>query len=116
MYPYTGIQKNVPSIEITNFESEFIAVKRASECVRGLRYKLGIFGIPADGTAFSFGDNQLVLCNIPMLVSTLKKKAQNIANPFMREGCASDECRTNYVHTSLNFSDLMTDSLSGEKR
>ena len=48
--------------------------------------------------------------------SILKKKAQSIVYHFVREGCAADEWRISYVHTSLNLADLMTKPLSGEKR
>ena len=51
-----------------------------------------------------------------MVFVLLKKKSQSIAYHFVREGCASDEWRTSYVHTSLNLADLMTKPLSGEKR
>ena len=108
--------KKMASIETSTFGSEFMAMKQATEYGRGLRYKLRMFGIPVDGPAFIFGDNQSVLCNTSMPESTLKKKAQSIAYHFVREGCAVDEWRTSYIHTSLNLADLMTKPLSGEKR
>ena len=75
-----------------------------------------MFGIPVDGPAFIFGDNQSVLINSSKPESTLKKKSQSIAYHFIREGCAANEWRTSYIHTSLNLADLMTKPLSGEKR
>ena len=75
-----------------------------------------MFGIPVDEPAYVYGDNQSVLVNSSAPESTLKKKSQSIAFHFVREGCAADEWRTTYIHTSLNVSDLMTKPLSGEKR
>ena len=71
--------KKMASIETSTFGSESMAMKQATEYVRGLRYKLRMFGIPVDGPAFIFGDNQSVLCNTSMPESALKKKAQSIA-------------------------------------
>ncbi|KAL7549088.1 hypothetical protein ACHAWF_012355 [Thalassiosira exigua] len=36
-------------------------MKQILEYVRGLRYKLCMFGIPVDEQVFVFGDNKLVL-------------------------------------------------------
>ena len=37
-----------------------LAMKHATEFVRGLRYKLRMMGIPVEEPAFVFGDNQSV--------------------------------------------------------
>ena len=75
-----------------------------------------MFGIPVDEPAFIYGDNQSVLINASAPEYILKKKSQSVAYHFVREGCAADEWRITYIHTSLNISDLMTKPLSGEKR
>ena len=58
-----------------------MAMKQATEYLRGLRYKLRMFGIPVEEPAFVYGDNQSVLVNASMPASTLKKKSQAIAIP-----------------------------------
>ena len=93
-----------------------MAMKHATEYLRGLRYKLQMFGIPVGEPAFVHGDNQSVLFNTTLLYSTLNKKSQSTAFHFVRDGCASDEWRTAYINNSLNVSYLMTKPLSGEKR
>ena len=67
---------------------EFVAMKQATEYVRGLRYKLRMMGIKVDEPSFVFGDNQSVLCNTTAPASTLKKKSNAIAYHFVREGVA----------------------------
>ena len=104
------------SIETSTFGSEFMAMKQVTEYLRGLRYKLRMFGIPVGEPAFVYGDNQSVLVNSSVPASTLKKKSQLIAFHFVREGCAADEWCTTYVNTNLNVADLMTKPLAGEKR
>ena len=108
--------KKLNSCETSSFGSEFVALKQATEYVRGLRYKLRMMGIPVDEPAFVFGDNQSVLCKTTVPGSTLKKKQYVLAYHFVREGVARDEWRTAYVNTDENLADLLTKPLSGPKR
>ena len=115
--PIYWMSKKQTSIETSSFGSEFIAMKQCCEQVRGLRYKLQMMGIPCEGPAYIYGDNQSVLANTTIPDSTLKKKSQSIAYHFVREGAARDEWRTAYVNTNDNESDLLTKLLpDGEKR
>jgi hypothetical protein len=92
-------------------------MKQATEYMRGLRFKLCMFGITVDEPAFVFGDNQSVLANTSALASTLNKKSNAIAYHFVREGCARDEWRTTYINMHENVVDLFTKPLpSGEKQ
>ena len=109
--------KKQNSVESSSFGSEFIAMKQCCEYIRGLRYKLRMMGIPCDGPAYIYGDNQSVLANTTRPDSVLKKKSQSIAYHFVREGAACDEWRTTYVNTHDNEADLLTKQLpNGEKR
>jgi len=109
--------KKQTSCETSTFGSEVVAMKQATEYVRGLRFKLRMMGIPVDEPAFVFGDNQSVLANTTAPASTLKKKSNAIAYHFVREGCARDEWRTAYINMHDNVADLFTKPLpSGEKR
>ena len=115
--PIFWSSKKQGSCETRTFGSEFVAMKQATEYVRGLRFKLRMFGITVDEPAFVFGDNQSVLANTSAPASTLKKKSNAIAYHFVREGCARDEWRTAYINTHENVADLFTKPLpSGEKR
>jgi hypothetical protein len=115
--PIYWTSKKQTSCETSTFGSEFVAMKQASEYVRGLRYKLRMMGIPVEEPTYIFGDNQSVLANTSAPESTLKKKSNAIAYHFVREGCARNEWRTTYINTHENPADLMTKPLpSGEKR
>ena len=52
------------TVEMYKFGSEFMAMKKATEYLRGLRYKLCMFGIPVDEPDFIYGDKQSVLINV----------------------------------------------------
>jgi hypothetical protein len=114
--PIYWSSKKQSSCETSTFGSEFVAMKKATEYVRGLRYKLRMMGITVDEPAFVFGDNQSVLANTSAPGSTLKKKSNAIAYHFVREGCARDEWRTAYINTDENVADLLTKPLAGPKR
>ena len=115
--PIYWSSKKQGSCETSTFGSKFVAMKQATEYVRGLRFKLQMFGITVDEPAFVFGDNQSVLANTSAPASTLKKKSNAIAYHFVREGCARDEWRTAYINTHENVADLFTKPLpSGEKQ
>ena len=51
------------TIETSTFGSKLMAMKQAEEYLRGLCYKLRMFGIPVDEPLFIYGDNHLVLVN-----------------------------------------------------
>ena len=86
--PIYWSSKKQTSCETSTFGSEFVAMKQATEYVRGLRYKLRMMGIKVDEPAFVCGDNQSVLCNTTAPTSTLKKKSNAIAYHSVREGVA----------------------------
>ena len=94
--------KKQGSIETSSFGSEFVAMKTVTEYIRGLRYKLRMFGIPCEECTFVYGDNQSVLANSSVPHSTLKKKSNSIAYHFVREWCARDEWRVTYIRSPDN--------------
>ena len=54
-------------------------MKTAVELVEALRYKLRMFGVPIDGAASVFCDNDAVYKNTVLPESTLHKKHHSIA-------------------------------------
>lgn len=105
IYWYSKTQKQ---IETGTFGAEFIAMKQCCEYVRGLRYKLRIFGINVLQPAFVYGDNQAVLKNVTLPESSLNKKCESIAYHFVREGVARGEWLCGYVPSEHNSSDTLT--------
>ena len=89
--PIYWLSKKQTSCETPTFGSEFVVMKQALEYVRGLQYKLWMFGIPVDEPAFVYGDNQSVLVNATDPSFQLTKKSNLIAYYFVREGFARDE-------------------------
>jgi len=90
-------------------------MKQACEYLRGLRFKLRIMEIPISDPCFVRGDNKSVLSNISIPSSMLKKKSNSIANHFVREGTARDECRFDYVKSCNNPADIPNSSRIGDQ-
>ena len=112
-----AFSKKQPGVETSSFGSEFMAMKVATEYVRGLRYKLRMMGIDIRGPCYVYGDNKAVLRNSALPDSQLKKKSNSIAFHHTREGSARDEWRITYINTDDNPADSQTKPLPyGAKR
>jgi hypothetical protein len=61
----------------------------AVELIESLWYKLHMFGIPIEGSADVFCDNQGVVCNSSMPESLLNKKHNAICYHHVQEACAA---------------------------
>ena len=109
--PVIWFSKRQNTVEMSTFGSEFIAMKIAMEMIEGLRYKLRMFGVPLDGPANVFGDNQSVISNASVPESPLKKKHVAICYHRVREACASGAIRIAKEDTESNLSDIFTKNL-----
>ncbi|KAL7540108.1 LOW QUALITY PROTEIN: hypothetical protein ACHAWF_008209 [Thalassiosira exigua] len=110
------LSKKQPTVETSVFGAEFVAMKNGMECLRGIRYKLRMMGVPVDYPSYIFGDNMSVVHNTQRPESVLKKKSNSICYHAVREAVAMGECLTGHISTHHNYADLLTKVLSGEKR
>ena len=62
------------TVESSRLVSEFIALRVATEMIEGFRYKIRTFGVPIDGPADVFCDNQSVVTNVSIPSYVLNKK------------------------------------------
>ena len=76
--PIMWYSKCQNSVESTSFGSKFIALRISIEMIEGLRYKLRMFGVPIDGPADVFFDNQSGVTNVSIPSSVLNKKHNSI--------------------------------------
>jgi hypothetical protein len=111
--PIVWYTKKQNTVETSTFGSEFVALKIATEMLRGLRYKLRMMGIPIAGPSYIYCDNNSVVINSSSPASTLKKKSNSIAYHCVRESVAADEQRVAYESTHTNLADLLTKPLNG---
>ena len=71
--PIHWFSKAQATVESSTFGAEFNAMRIAVEMIKSLRYKLRMFGVPLDGPANVFCDNEAVYKNTVIPESTLKK-------------------------------------------
>jgi hypothetical protein len=113
--PIVWFSKRQNTVETSTFGSEFIAARIAVELIEALRYKLRMFGIPLQGPANVFCDNNGVVVNASQPESTLKKKHNAIAYHRVREAAAAGTIRIAKEDTATNIADMLTKPLSGPR-
>ncbi|MGH3053397.1 MAG: Ty1/Copia family ribonuclease HI, partial [Gaiellaceae bacterium] len=113
--PILWFSKRQNTVETSTFGSEFVAMRIATELIQGLRYKLRMMGIPIEGAANVFCDNEAVVKNSTAPESTLKKKHNAISYHRVREAVASEMIRIAKEHTSTNLADMLTKPLPGPR-
>ena len=114
--PIHWYSKKQESVEASTFEPEFCALKTCVEMVEALRYKLRMFGVPIDGPADVFCDNEAVYINTVTPESVLKKKHHSISYHRCREAVASKTIRVSKQDTDKNLNDLFTKLLTASRR
>ena len=114
--PVIFYSKRQNSVETSTFSSEFTAMKQAVELVKALRYKLRMFGVPLEGPASMYCDNEAVYKNVSMPASVLNKKMHRITYHYCREAVALGTVRVAKEDTETNLSDLFTKVLSKQRR
>ena len=104
--------KRQNTVEISTFGSEFVAMRIAKDMAIALRYKLRMFGIPIDGPADVFCDNQGVVKNMSLPESVLSKKHNAINYHAVQEAVAAGIMRVAKEDGETNLADLLTKSLN----
>jgi hypothetical protein len=116
MAPIIWYSKKQNTIETSTFSSELVALRIASEMVTSLRYKLRMFGVELDGPANIFCDNESAYKSVSNADSRLKKKHNSICYHKVRECVAAGILTVMKEDTNTNLADILTKSLSSEKR
>ena len=114
--PIMWHSKRQNTVEASTFGSEIVALKNAVELIEGLRYKLRMFGIPIEGPANVYCDNEAVTKNCSIPESTLKKKHHSIAYHRNREAVAAGTIRIAKEDSETNLADVFTKLMAAPKR
>ena len=114
--PIIFYSKRQNSVETSTFGSEFTACKQAVEMIKGLRYKLRMFGVPLEGPASMYCDNEAVYKNISIPSSVLNKKMHGISYHYCREAVADGTCHIAKEDAGTNLEDLFTKVLPKARR
>ena len=109
--PIIWHSKKQNTVEAATFGSEFVALRICTDMIKSLRYKLRMFGVPIEGSASVFCDNQSVVYNATLPESTLKKKHLSIAYHSVRESVAARIIRVAKEDGETNLADMLTKAL-----
>jgi len=84
--------------------------------VKGLRYKLYILGMPIEGPASVYCDNEIVYKNMLIPESVLNKKMHGISYHFYIEAVAASIVWVSKEDTLTNLADLFIKVMGRVKR
>ena len=115
--PIIWFSKRQNTVESSSFGSEFVALCVAKEMVvLALRYKLRMFGVPIDGPANVFCDNNGVVKNTTIPASMLAKKHNAINYHAIHEAVAAKILRVGKEDGMMNLADLFTKVMTADRR
>ena len=114
--PIIWVSRRQNTVETSTFGSEFVALRTAWDVIIALRYKLRMFGVPLDGPAQVYCDNQGVVKNTSIPESILSKKHSAINYHAVREAAAAGVLEVHKEDTQTNLADLFTKVLPADRR
>jgi hypothetical protein len=103
-------------VETSTFGSEFVALRTACDLIISMRYKLRMFGVPIEGPAQVFCDNQGVVKNTSLPESVLTKKHNAINYHAVREAIAAGVLEVIKENKRTNLADLFTKVLPSNRQ
>jgi hypothetical protein len=113
--PIRWVSKRQKTVETSNYGSELVASRVATELILEVRYLLRSLGVALDWPALMLGDNMSVVLNTTVPSSVLKKKHNAIAYHRVRETISARIMRFAYIKSEENVSDVLRQPLSNEK-
>lgn len=114
--PIIWLSRRQNTVETSTFGSEFVALRTARDLIISMRYKLRMFGVPVEGPAIVFCDNQGVVKNTSIPESVLTKKHNAVNYHAVREAAAAGVLEVVKEDTQTNLADLFTKVLPADRR
>ena len=114
--PLIWYSKQQNTIESSTSGAEFVAPWIATEMITFFRYKLQMFGIPLEGPANVFCDNEALYRNAAIVESKLRQKHNSICFHLVREAVAAEKMVVLKIDGNENLADLLTKSVPCHRR
>jgi len=108
--------KKQNTVESATFGAEMVAMRTARDLTVSLRIKLKMFGVPIEGPADFFCDNDSVVKNTSIPTSVLAKKHNSVNYHIIRESAAAGILRVAKIPTEFNKADALTKILAMYQR
>jgi hypothetical protein len=106
--PIQWLAKKQNTVETAMYGSEFMVARQAIEQIIDLRYALQLMGIPIDGPAWLFGDNECVVTSSTIPQSTFNKRHNALSYHRVRANKAAGVIYFMHVAGKTNQSDVLT--------
>ena len=106
--PIAWFSKRQSTVETATYGSEFVAARQATEQVMDIRILMRDMGIPLDGPAWLFGDNNSVIISGTIPSSMLNKRHNALAYHRVRSAIAAKVMYFCYVPSQENIADILT--------
>jgi hypothetical protein len=106
--PIEWFSKRQNTVESATYGSEFTAARIATDQIIDLRYTLRMLGVPIDGPAWMFGDNQSVVTSSTLPHSPLTKRHYALAYHRVCEAIAAKVMHFLHLEGTQNPADIMT--------
>ena len=106
--PTDWFSKRQTTVETATYGSEFTAARIAVEQIMDLRITLRYFGVPIEGPAYLFGDNQSVVTSSTLPHFGLNKRWNALSYHRVREAVASKMVRFYHIKGEHNPADVLS--------
>lgn len=114
--PIIWFSKRQATVETSTFSAEYMAMKSCVNAIEALRFKLRMFGVPIDGPAYVYCDNESVVNNSSKVESTLNKKHNSVAYHYVRNAVAASIITVAWINRDDNLADAFTKRLPEASR
>lgn len=106
--PVDWFSKKQNVVDAAVYGSEFMAARIATQQVMDLRITLRYMGIPMDGPAWMFGDNESVIKSSSVPASTLNKRHNALSYHTVTAAIATGIMRFYHIPGVENIADVLT--------
>ena len=114
--PLIWYSKRKNTVESSSFGAEFVALQIATKMISSFWYELQMFGIPLNGPANVFCDNEAVYRNTAFVESKLKQTNNSICFHLVGKAVGAGKMVVFKLDGSENLADLLTKSVPGYRR
>ena len=106
--PFDWYSKKQATVETATYGSEFGAGRTAVQQIRAHRQFLRYLGVPIEGKAYLFGDNESVIKSGSIPHSMLSKRHLALAYHYVREAVASGVIAFHHIPGEDNPADILS--------
>ena len=109
--PVDWFTKLQNTVESATYGSEFMAARIATQQIIDMRLTLRYMGVPIEGPAWLFGDNEGVIKSSKIPSSTLNKRHNALSYHTVRSAIATGIMKFRHIPGETNVADVLTKHL-----